>query len=279
MSIGNKGEKEIKKSISVATFPTKFGPLVFTGNIKEIIQRASDIGYDGIELFVKRPEEVNLKSLNEWLSLYNIRISAIAAVAVFVEERLSLSNPDKTIRKRHVGIMKGQIELASHFKATVPVGLVRGRIREGFSRKDTEGWFAESLFECEKVAKEFGVTLALEPLNRYETNFINTLDEGINFIKKNRFENVKILADTFHMNIEEVCITEAVIAAGDYLAHVHFADSNRCAPGDGHLDFRGIVDALTKMKYKGFIAMEILPKPDPVTAANRALNYLKGLSI
>ena len=153
------------------------------------------------------------------------------------------------------------------------------RVKEGFTLKDTEGWFAESLFECEKVAKEFGVTLALEPLNRYETNFINTLDEGIEFIKKIGFQNVKILADTFHMNIEEVSVPGAIIAARDYLSHIHFADSNRYAPGDGHLNFRGIVDALVKIKYKGFITMEMLPKPDPVTAAKRAVNYLKGLRI
>ncbi len=271
--------RKFKKSISVATFPTKFGPLVFTGNLKEIIQKVSNMNYEGIELFIKRPEEINLESLNEWLDLHNIRISAIAAVAAFVEEGLSLSNPDKTIRKKHVEIMKKQIELASHFDAIVPVGLVRGRIKEGFTLKDTEGWFAESLFECEKVAREFGVTLGLEPLNRYETNFINTLDEGIQFIKNIGFQNVKILADTFHMNIEEVSIPGAIIAARDYVSHIHFADSNRCAPGDGHLNFPDIIDALMKISYKGFVAMEMLPKPDPVTAAKRAMSYLKGLNI
>jgi len=235
--------------------------------------------YEGIELFIKHPEEVNLKRLNKWLDLYNIHISAIAAVAAFVEEGLSLSDPDKVVRKKHVEIMKRQIELASHFKAIVPIGLVRGKIREGFTREETEGWFAESLFGCEKVAREFGVILALEPLNRYETNFINTLNEGIKFIKKTGFQNVKILADTFHMNIEETSIPMAIIAARDYLSHVHFADSNRCAPGDGHLNFRDIIDALTKISYKGFITMEMLPNSDPVTAAKRAINHLEGLNI
>lgn len=196
-----------------------------------------------------------------------------------MEEGLSLSDPDKSIRKKHIEIMKRQIELASNFDAIVPVGLVRGRIKEGFILKDTEGWFAESLFECEKIAREFGVTLALEPLNRYETNFINTLDEGIEFIKKIGFQNVKILADTFHMNIEEVSIPRAIIAACDYISHTHFADSNRCAPGDGHLNFQDIINALMKIGYEGFVAMEMLPKPDPVTAAKRAVNYLEGLRI
>lgn len=276
---GIRVRSKIKKSISVATFPTKFGALVFTGDLREIIQKVSKVGYEGIELFIKRPEEINLESLGEWLDLYNIRISAIAAVAAFVEEGLSLSDPDKSIRKKHIEIMKRQIELASNFNAIVPVGLVRGKIREGYTREETEGWFAESLFECEKVARGFGVTLALEPLNRYETNFVNTLDEGIQFIKKIGFQNVKILADTFHMNIEEVSIPEAIIAARDYISHIHFADSNRCAPGDGHLNFPDIIDALMKISYKGFVAMEMLPKPDPVTAAERAMNYLEGLRI
>jgi len=269
----------MKKSISVATFPTKFGPLVFTGGLKEIIQKVSNLGYDGIELFVKRPEEVNVKLLRQWLNSNKIRISAIAAVAAFVEEGLSLSDPDKNIRKKHIEIVKRQIELASYFNAVVPIGLVRGRIKEGFSYAETEEWFAESLIECEKVAKNFNVIMALEPLNRYETNFINTLDEGIRFIKKAGLQNVKILADTFHMNMEEVSISKAIIKAKNYISHVHFADSNRCAPGDGHLNFREIVSSLIRINYNGFVVMEMLPKPDSLTVANRAISYLKELNI
>lgn len=269
----------MKKSISVATFPTKFGPLVFTGDLKENIKKVSNLGYDGIELFVKRPEEVNVKLLRQWLNSNKIRISAIAAVAAFVEEGLSLSDPDKNIRKKHIEIIKRQIELASYFNAVVPIGLVRGRIKESFSYTETEEWFAESLIECEKVAKNFDVIIALEPLNRYETNFINTLDEGIRFIKKAGLQNVKILADIFHMNIEEVSISKAIIKAKNYISHVHFADSNRCAPGDGHLNFREIVSSLIGINYNGFVVMEMLPKPDSLTAANRAISYLKELNI
>ncbi len=271
--------KEMRKSISVATFPTKFGPLVFTGNLKEIIQKVSGLGYDGIELFLKRPEEIKVKLLRQWLNSNKIHVSAIAAVAAFVEEGLSLSDPDKNIRKKHIEIMKRQIELASHFNAVVPIGLVRGSMKEGFSRKDTEEWFAESLIECEKFAKNFNVILALEPLNRYETNLINTLGEGIKFIKKTGLQNVKILADTFHMNLEEASIPKAIIEAKDYLFHIHFADSNRRAPGDGHLNFREIVDSLIRVDYDGFVAMEMLPKPDSLTAAKHAITYLRGLNI
>jgi sugar phosphate isomerase/epimerase len=121
--------------------------------------------------------------------------------------------------------------------------------------------------------------MTLEPLNRYETNFINTLDEGIKFIKKIGLQNVKILADIFHMNIEEVSISKAIIEAKNYISHVHFADSNRCAPGDGHLNFREIVSSLVRINYNGFVAMEMLPKPDSLTVANRAISYLKELNM
>lgn len=91
------------------------------------------MGYDGIELFVKRPGEINVKLLRQWLTSNKIRLSAIAAVAAFVEEGLSLSDPAKNIRKKHIEIIKRQIELASYFSAVVPIGLVRGRVKEGFS--------------------------------------------------------------------------------------------------------------------------------------------------
>jgi len=135
------------------------------------------------------------------------------------------------------------------------------------------------LRKCTEFAKKYNIGLTLEPVNRYESNFINTLNEGIEFIKRADASNLGLLADTFHMNIEEVSIYDSIIQAKDYLTHVHFADSNRWAPGCGHLDFTKIVHTLKKIGYQGYVSAEILPLPDPDTAARITAETLNKLNI
>lgn len=85
------------------------------------------------------------------------------------------------------------------------------------------------------------------------------------------------MGDTFHMNIEEQSIYDAIKNARRYLAHFHLADNNRLAPGQGHLDFKKIIKALKEIGYKGFVSAEILPKPDQYTAAKLAIEHIKSL--
>jgi len=135
------------------------------------------------------------------------------------------------------------------------------------------------LRECTEFAKEYNIRLTLGPVNRYESNFINTLNEGVEFIIRVGASNLGLLADTFHMNIEEVSIYDSLIQAKDYITHVHFADSNRWAPGCGHLDFSKIVQTLKKIGYQGFISAEILPFPDPDNCALLTAETLDKLNI
>jgi sugar phosphate isomerase/epimerase len=89
--------------------------------------------------------------------------------------------------------------------------------------------------------------------------------------------NLKVLADTFHMNIEEVNLAASLRGAGEYLGHVHLVDSNRQAPGHGHLDLPAVVGALNDIGYAGFAAFECLPLPDTRTAASDGLAYVRSI--
>jgi len=125
----------------------------------------------------------------------------------------------------------------------------------------------EAIRGCAVHAAERGVTLLLEPINRYETNFVNTAAQGLAVLDEIAHPSMKLLLDTFHMNIEEPSLEEAVLAAGDRLGYVHVADSNRRAPGQGHTDFAGLVSALDKIAYEGMLVAEILPLPEDAEAA------------
>ncbi|GAI43885.1 unnamed protein product, partial [marine sediment metagenome] len=193
------------------------------------------------------------------------------------EEGLSFSDPDETVRKMAVKRINDQIVFASHFNAQVIIGLIRGNIEEGVNRAEAEEWTIDCLRKCTEFAKEHNIWLTLEPVNRYESNFINTLNEGIKFIERVGASNLGLLADTFHMNIEEVSIYDSIIQAKDFITHVHFADSNRWAPGCGHLDFKKVIETLKKINYQGYVSAEILPLPDPNSCARLTIEHLNKI--
>jgi sugar phosphate isomerase/epimerase len=112
-------------------------------------------------------------------------------------------------------------------------------------------------------------------LNRYETNMANTLEDGLRILERLSTRNVVLLADLFHMNIEEADIPVAIRAARGAIGHVHFVDSNRRAAGFGHLDYSPIVAALEEIDYTGFASAEAQPKPDPAAAARQTMEAFR----
>jgi sugar phosphate isomerase/epimerase len=121
--------------------------------------------------------------------------------------------------------------------------------------------------------------LLFEPLNRYETNLVNTLAAGADLLESLRSNNVRLLADLFHMNIEEIDIAQALRTADHWLGHVHFVDSNRRPAGCGHLDYAPIAAALRDIRYDGYASAEVLPWPDSRAAAEQTIAaYRKWLA-
>ena len=123
---------------------------------------------------------------------------------------------------------------------------------DGVDRETARGYLADALEDLGEHAAQYGVPLIYEPLNRYETNMANTVADGRHAARVARDGNVVLLADLFHMNIEEVDIAAALRAGGRHIGHVHFVDSNRRPAGCGHLDFPPIAAALRAIGYDGY---------------------------
>lgn len=129
----------------------------------------------------------------------------------------------------------------------------------------------EGLKDAGKDAEKIGITLVLEALNRFEACLVNKIRDLIKLDEEVNLSSVKIMCDLFHMNIEEKSIDEAILLAGSELAHVHFADSNREAPGMGLIDFKSVMRSLKEIKYDGDIVMELLPlAANPYSARERS---------
>ena len=124
-------------------------------------------------------------------------------------------------------------------------------------------------------ARQYQVPLIFEPLNRYETNMANTIEGGVHLLQKLSTRNVVLLADLFHMNIEEANLADALRAGRGHVGHVHFVDSNRRPAGHGHTDFRAVAVTLREMNYTGYLSAEALPWPDPDAAARLAMDGIR----
>jgi len=133
--------------------------------------------------------------------------------------------------------------------------------------------------ELAPVAAENGTNVILEPLNRYETHLLNALDDAVQICQMaGNPQGLKIMADFFHMNIEELDIPDSIRRAGNAICHVHLADSTRKEPGSAHTDFRSGFQALKDVGYEGFMAFECgLTGDDPAQALRKSARYLKDI--
>ena len=193
------------------------------------------------------------------------------------EEGLSFTSDDPTVRKAAIERIKSHIPLAKHFDAVIILGLIRGITPKGQTHNQSMQYLVEALQECAAEAASYNVKYALEPLNRYETDLIHSVSDGLDLIEHVGADNFGLLLDTFHMNIEESMEEESIDACGERIFHFHVADSNRWYPGAGHLDFKSILSSLFSTGYQGYVSGEFMPNPDSDTAAKRNIDYLRQL--
>ncbi len=266
-------------AIVVSVQPARFEAATFKGDLDANLAQVARLGYDGAELAIRDPREVDVEDLAHLVRKHGLAVPAIGTGQAWGEEGLSFTDPDPDVRRAAVERVKSHIPLAARFNAVIIIGLLRGIVKPGVSHDQAMDWLVSALRECAQAAAPAGVRLALEPINRYETTLINTVDEGLALIDAVAADNFGLLLDTFHMNIEEPSIEGSIRKAGKRIFHFHVADSNRWYPGAGHLDFRSILSALAETGYQGFVSGEFLPKPDVVTAAREAVTFLRQLSV
>jgi sugar phosphate isomerase/epimerase len=264
--------------VAISPSLAEFGPLLFNGQLEAGLLAAHRAGFDMVELSLRSAREVEPGYLAELLSENRLDISAIATGRACLEDSLCLGNSNESVRARVLERIKENILLASRFRTAVIIGGIRGRLTGTIDEQNAQRASAvAAIRECLYFAKEHGVMLLIEPINRYETNFINTAAEGLQLLEEVGDTDLKLLLDTFHMNIEEIDLAAAIQEVGNRLGYLHFADSNRYAPGQGHLDFQSVIQAMKQVGYQGVITAEILPYPDDLTALRQAGMFFRKL--
>ena len=246
---------------------------LFPGEFKKAFSVAKELKFDGVEISLADPEEISLSELKDLVNKYQINISAIATGGAAVRDGLIFSSPEKSIRKAAVQRIKRHIEFASLFKAVVVIGLVKGWVNNSYSQ--SEDLITECLKECNEYSIKKGVNIALEPINRFQEDFFHSILDCKAYLDKIQLSNVKMMIDSFHMNIEDSDMWGNIRQARDYIIHVHYSDSNRLAPGMGHFDFMKMTQVLKEIGYHGYLSAEILPLPDAYTAAKQTIDSMK----
>jgi sugar phosphate isomerase/epimerase len=189
----------------------------------------------------------------------------------------TLIDDDFERRTAAVSRLKSFIDLAGEMNAAVLVGRMKSHIGD-FSKQDYyESLLADSMLRAGEYAERKGVEIMLEAINRYESNYSYTIDSVASLITRYDIPSTRILMDTFHMNIEEAELCQAVERNFSLLGYFHFADSNRLYPGGGHTDLKAVYQTLCNLGYEGYIGIECLPIPDGDTAAKKAMSYMKSL--
>jgi sugar phosphate isomerase/epimerase len=266
----------MRSAITVSLVPEAAGgPFVFWNGLPDAFARASSWGFEAVEIFPSGSEGVGVGEVRGLMEQHGLGVAAVGTGAGWVKHRLHLCHPEAGVRAEARRFVMGMVRKAGELRAPSILGSMQGRVEAGVDRKQALDWLAEALGEAERVAADFGQFFLYEPLNRYETNLFNRQLEGADFLRERGLSGVRILADWFHMNLEEADPAEALRGLGALLGHVHFADSNRRAVGFGHTDVERLVEALREMGYSGYLSAEILPLPDSETAARQTMESFR----
>ena len=268
----------IQSAITISLVPeARGGPFVFWDDLAAGCARAAALGFDAVEIFPRTTEDLNARQLKQLLKSHKLKLAAMGTGAGWVVHKLRLTDADAQIRAQARNFITSVIDFAGGFGAPAIIGSMQGRSDGMVVREQAFGWLREALEQLGPRAHALGAPLLFEPLNRYETNLVKSVADGLELLKPLRTKNVKLLVDLFHANIEETNIADSLRLAGHDLGHVHFADSNRLAVGLGHTDYAPIADALREIGFNGYASAEIVPLPDSETAAQQTITSFRKL--
>lgn len=261
-------------------------------DLKTIIDTAARIGYDAVEITaaLHTPVDTTPQRRREVKGYLRDAGIACSGLHYIFDGTLRLLSQDAEMMRKSVDYLNKVVDLAADFEApTVIVGSggITRNFEPGWDRPKSIACMQEVLHTVGDHAEEKGVVLAVEAINRYETQFLNTMQEASEFVLQIDHPNVRTMADTYHMNIEEKDPAESVRKYGYLLQNLHLADSNRMAPGDGHFDFKSVVQALKDIGYSKVCSYEVFGLypwklwfdtfEESVEHMTNGLNYMRAL--
>lgn len=224
----------------------------------DLVYKIKEMGFDIIEIPIEKKELIDWVRLKDIVKETGLKVTISGA---FGADR-DISSDDPAIRKQGFNYIVDCIKIAEDMGSPIfggPVYSAVGKTRfvTEEQKKKERAWCVENLKQIGKIAEDHGVVVGVEPLNRFESDMINTANQALSLVKEVAHLNIKVQLDTFHCNIEEKNIPDTIRKIGkDLLCHIQGNESDRGTPGTGNLDWIGIKEALSEIEYDGAVVIE-----------------------
>ncbi len=255
----------MKYGVNMLAWTMRVGP-----ELEPLFFRIREWGFDGVEIFVSPDTPGDLQAVRDALHRADLERTTCSVLP----RDANPVSAQREARGRGVEYLKQCAARTAELGARLFCGPLYASlgVMSGSRRTQAEwSWAVEGLQEVAGYAQRLGITLCLEPLNRFETYFLNTLDDAARLVREIGAPNVRVHFDTFHANIEERNPARALRSVAKELGHVHISENDRGIPGTGHNDWRGVLLALKEIGYDGWLTIESFAQPEPQLAAAAAI--------
>lgn len=266
----------MKLAYTICTPDTNGKYLAYRGELKEMFASLKEIGYQGVEAFVRDPRDMDQDEFCRMLENSGLQLVAVGTGPIAAEDKITFTSPDESVRIEAIERAKATIDFAARLGAQVNIGKLRGDVNKGDSASARE--WRDKAFKtlCEYAALK-NIAITLEPQCRFAVDNLNSTQEALTWVKQQQLSNLFIMMDVFHMNIEDKSQAASFIDAKDYNIHIHFADNNRGIPGAGKIDFVDAIRVLKALGYNRYISLEVDQIPDCYSAAKASFEYVNRL--
>ena len=220
-------------------------------------------GYDAVELQIADPATFDEARVRQTLQAACLPMCAFQTGTTYGTRGNCLCTADDTVRERTVKLLQSFVDLAARWQAVIVFGSLQGRFKEEPDRSAGATRIREALCRVGEYALSRKATLAFEPVNHGEISFHNTIAEAAALVRGIALPSVRLMIDTFHMNIEEQDMLAPLAGIQDILTHVHLSETNRDVLGTGHWDTRGFLAELRRLGYDGFCSIGVYNTRQP----------------
>ncbi len=239
-----------------------------------------DAGYEAVELQVIDPAEWDEERTRSSLASASLSLCALQTGQTYALRGNCLSTPDGVVRRRTVELLKRFVGAAARWNCPMVVGSLQGRSSDEMDEAIGARRIADALAEVSRAATEAGAVIAFEPVQHGEVGFHNTIADAEALVRDIAEPGLRLMVDTFHMNIEERDMLEPLAGVADLLVHVHLCETNRGVLGGGHWPTGPFLRELRRLGYTGAVSVGVynsrLPRRDCIVDCMRALRAASG---
>jgi sugar phosphate isomerase/epimerase len=266
----------VKLSYMVATPEVRTMPAAWVGDPAAVLGEIAEIGYGGVELQTRDPRSFDTAAFLAQTAKAGLVITGVSTAPAVDEDKLYLTSPDETIRQEAVRRLTVAVELAAEYGTHATIGRIRGQAAWAPTRETAFTWLRAGLSQVVERAAALGVRVVLEPQGRPGDMF-TTMRSALSFLEDFGSDVMAVEADSYHMALEERSIPAALVTAhrSGRLVHVQVSDTNRLAPGWGHLNWMDFFDTLRALNYGGWVCIEARQDPDSRSVARQAFRFVE----